>query len=120
MLTSGLQFEAFPLVFNEIYHMNLGVGSLPFLSFIVSASITYTAYCLYCEYQTVLIEDKQIDRTIAVKYHLEPRSDRDPDMAAEARLEIGLIASIFIPISLLIFGWTSRESVHWWVPPSVE
>ncbi|KAJ8075596.1 hypothetical protein PM082_021226 [Marasmius tenuissimus] len=93
-----LWFEAFPLVFNEIYHMNLGVGSLPFLSFIVSATVTYTAYCLY------------------LKYHLEPRSDRDPEMAAEARLEIGLIASVFIPISLLMFGWTSRESVHWIAP----
>ncbi|KAJ8075611.1 hypothetical protein PM082_021241 [Marasmius tenuissimus] len=37
-------------------------------------------------------------------------------MAAEARLEIGLVASAFIPISLFMFGWSSRESVHWIVP----
>ncbi|KAK1225853.1 hypothetical protein PQX77_011196 [Marasmius sp. AFHP31] len=93
-----LWFEAFPLVFNEIYGMNLGVGSLPFASFIVSGGFSYAAYCLY------------------LKYHLEPRSVRDPDMASEALLELGLFGSIFIPISLFMFGWTARESVHWIVP----
>ncbi|ESK95480.1 benomyl methotrexate resistance protein [Moniliophthora roreri MCA 2997] len=93
-----LWFEAFPLVFNEIYHMNLGVGSLPFLGFVVSGSATYTAYCLY------------------LKYYLHPRLDKNPDLPPEIRLYIGLIASIFIPVSLLIFGWASRASVHWIVP----
>ncbi|KAJ7833122.1 putative caffeine resistance protein [Mycena olivaceomarginata] len=37
-----LWFEAFPLVFNGIYHFNEGVGSLPFLAFIVSGGLTYT------------------------------------------------------------------------------
>ncbi|EEB89069.1 hypothetical protein MPER_12882 [Moniliophthora perniciosa FA553] len=93
-----LWFEAFPLVFNEIYHMNLGVGSLPFLAFVVSGSATYTVYCLY------------------LKYYLHPRLDKNPDLPPEIRLYIGLIASIFIPVSLFIFGWASRPSVHWIVP----
>uniref|UniRef100_A0A0W0FIT5 Protein kinase domain-containing protein n=1 Tax=Moniliophthora roreri TaxID=221103 RepID=A0A0W0FIT5_MONRR len=93
-----LWFEAFPLVFNEIYHMNLGVGSLPFLGFVVSGSATYIAYCLY------------------LKYYLHPRLDKNPDLPPEIRLYIGLIASIFIPVSLLIFGWASRPSVHWIAP----
>ncbi|KZP16134.1 MFS general substrate transporter [Athelia psychrophila] len=93
-----LQFEAFPLVFNDIYHFNLGVGSLPFAAFVVSGSFTYTFYVLYN------------------RYHMEPRMARNPNLAPEARLEIGLMASIFIPISLFIFGWASRASVHWIVP----
>ncbi|KAG7085628.1 hypothetical protein E1B28_003175 [Marasmius oreades] len=93
-----LWFEAFPIAFNEIYHMNLGVGSLPFTAFIVSGSLAYIAYCLY------------------LRYHFQPRSDRNPDLVVEARLEFGLMASIFIPVSLLVFGWTARESVHWIVP----
>ncbi|KAF9267172.1 MFS general substrate transporter [Marasmius fiardii PR-910] len=93
-----LWFEAFPLVFNEIYHMNLGVGSLPFVAFIVSGAFAYTGYCLY------------------LRYHFQPRLDKNPDLAVEARLEFGLMASIFIPISLFMFGWTSRESVHWIAP----
>ncbi|KZP04822.1 MFS general substrate transporter [Athelia psychrophila] len=91
-------FEAFPLVFNDIYHFNLGVGSLPFVAFVISGSFTYTFYVLYN------------------RYHMEPRIARNPNLAPEARLEIGLMASIFIPISLFIFGWASRASVHWIVP----
>ncbi|KAL0576637.1 hypothetical protein V5O48_005337 [Marasmius crinis-equi] len=93
-----LWFEAFPLVFNGIYHMNLGVGSLPFLGFVVGCGATYIFYALY------------------LRYHLEPRAQRNPTMAVEARLEIGLMASTCVPISLFMFGWTSRESIHWIVP----
>ncbi|KAJ4477482.1 major facilitator superfamily domain-containing protein [Lentinula aciculospora] len=97
-----LWFEAFPLVFTDIYHFNLGLSGLPFLGFLVSAAITYTSYVLY------------------QKYHFQPRSDRakaeGQDLAPEARLEIGLIASLFIPTSLFIFGFTSRESIPWIVP----
>ncbi|KAJ3872764.1 major facilitator superfamily domain-containing protein [Lentinula edodes] len=97
-----LWFEAFPLVFTDIYHFNLGLSGLPFLGFLVSAAFTYTSYALY------------------QKYHFQPRSDRakagGQELAPEARLEIGLIASLFIPTSLFIFGFTSRESVPWIVP----
>jgi len=51
------------------------------------------------------------------KYHLNPRMERDPNLKPEARLEIALIAAPFIPASLLIFGWSARESVHWCVVP---
>ena len=49
------------------------------------------------------------------RYHMEPRMARNPNLAPEARLEIGLMASIFIPVSLFMFGWASRASVHWLV-----
>ncbi|KAJ7136158.1 major facilitator superfamily domain-containing protein [Mycena epipterygia] len=97
-----LWFEAFPLVFNDIYHFNQGVSGLPFLAFIVSGSITYTVYCLY------------------QKYHIAPRYARaaaaNTEVAPEIRLEIGLMASIFIPTSVLIFGFSSKASVPWIVP----
>ncbi|KAK0492784.1 major facilitator superfamily domain-containing protein [Armillaria luteobubalina] len=97
-----LWFEAFPLVFTDIYHFNLGLSGLPFLAFVVSGAITYTAYVFY------------------LKYHIAPRYAKAAgagiDIAPEIRLEIGLIASIFIPTSVLIFGFTSKESIHWMVP----
>ncbi|KAJ7802222.1 major facilitator superfamily domain-containing protein [Mycena olivaceomarginata] len=97
-----LWFEAFPLVFNGIYHFNEGVSGLPFLAFIVSGGLTYTVYCIY------------------QKYHIAPRYARaaaaNTEVAPEIRLEIGLMASIFIPTSLLIFGFASKASVHWIVP----
>ncbi|GJN87518.1 hypothetical protein Rhopal_000469-T1 [Rhodotorula paludigena] len=93
-----LWFEAFPLTFNEIHHFNLGLGGLPYLTFVVSAAITFTFYVLY------------------LKYHIAPRMARNPDLPPEVRLEIGIMAAPFIPISLFIFGWTARESVHWIAP----
>ncbi|KAJ7646873.1 major facilitator superfamily domain-containing protein [Roridomyces roridus] len=99
-----LWFEAFPLVFNDIYHFNQGVSGLPYLGFIVTGLATYTVYFLY------------------QKYHVTPRIARaeaaNPDGKAppEIRLEIGLMASIFIPTSLLIFGFASKTSVHWIAP----
>ncbi|KAF8917072.1 major facilitator superfamily domain-containing protein [Mucidula mucida] len=97
-----LWFEAFPLVFTDIYHFNLGVSGLPFLAFIVSGAITYTVYCLY------------------QMYHIAPRMRRAKAAGKEAppeiRLEIGLMASIFIPTSVLLFGFASKESIHWIVP----
>ncbi|KAF9065029.1 major facilitator superfamily domain-containing protein [Rhodocollybia butyracea] len=97
-----LWFEAFPLVFTDIYHFNLGVSGLPFLAFLVSAAITYTFYVLY------------------QRYHIEPRFDSakaaGQEPSPEIRLEIGLIASLFIPTSLLIFGFTSKATIPWIVP----
>jgi DHA1 family multidrug resistance protein-like MFS transporter len=37
------------------------------------------------------------------------------DTAPEVRLEIALFASVFIPISLLVFGWSAGRT-HWIVP----
>ncbi|KAJ7128070.1 major facilitator superfamily domain-containing protein [Mycena filopes] len=97
-----LWFEAFPLVFTDIYHFNEGVSGLPFVGFLVTGTLTYAAYCLY-----------QI-------YHIEPRTARaaaeHKELAPEVKLELGLEASIFIPTSVLIFGFTSKASISWIVP----
>jgi len=94
-----LWFEAFPLVFTDVYHFNLGLSGLPFLGFIITGILTYVVYCLY------------------QKYHIAPRyAKAGGNVAPEIRLEIGLMASIFIPTSVLIFGFTSKASIHWIVP----
>jgi DHA1 family multidrug resistance protein-like MFS transporter len=53
-------------------------------------------------------------------YHIAPRNARAAAAGKEAlpeiKLEIGLMASIFIPTSVLIFGFASKASVHWIVP----
>jgi len=51
------------------------------------------------------------------KYHIAPRyAKAGGAVAPEIRLEIGIIASIFIPTSLLIFGFTSKSDIHWIAP----
>ncbi|KAI5481913.1 MFS transporter, DHA1 family, multidrug resistance protein [Pseudohyphozyma bogoriensis] len=93
-----LWFEAFPLVFTDVYHFNLGLSGLPFLGFVVSGAITFFFYVIYN------------------KVHMEPRYMKNADIQPEVRLELAIVASIFIPISLFLFGWSSKASVHWIVP----
>lgn len=47
------------------------------------------------------------------KYYFNPRMMTDPNFQPEARLELGVPAALTIPISLFMFGWGARESVHW-------
>ncbi|GAA5855523.1 hypothetical protein JCM8547_007870 [Rhodosporidiobolus lusitaniae] len=89
---------AFPVVFEGIYHFNLGVSTLPYLSFLVTAPIGYVLYCWY-----------------QLRY-LNPRKERNPHLGPEVYLELGLLASLVVPVSLLLFGWTSRAEIHWIVP----
>jgi DHA1 family multidrug resistance protein-like MFS transporter len=52
-----------------------------------------------------------------LNHHIRPRKTKaGGNLAPEVRLEIGLIGSIFIPTSLLIFGFTSKASIHWIFP----
>ncbi|SCV66947.1 BQ2448_5593 [Microbotryum intermedium] len=92
-----LWFEAFPILYNETYGFSLGISGLPYLAFIVSGLITFAFYVFY------------------VVYHLNPRMDR-PGFLPEARLELGVVAGLFIPISLLMFGWSGEEETNWIVP----
>jgi len=91
-----LWFETFPIVFSEIHGFSLGVAGLPYLGFVVSAVITFTFYCWYQH---------------AV---MAPRMRNDPNFGPETRLELGLGAAFFIPISLFMFGWGAKA--HWMVP----
>ncbi|GAA5828441.1 hypothetical protein JCM11251_006252 [Rhodosporidiobolus azoricus] len=92
-----LWFEAFPIVFVEMHHLNLGLSGLPYLGFVVSAAITFTFYVLY------------------QRHHMTARLMKG-DTHPEVRLELGIMAAPFIPIALFIFGWTAREDVHWFWP----
>ncbi|BGP54398.1 hypothetical protein JCM8202_000832 [Rhodotorula sphaerocarpa] len=92
-----LWFEAFPIVFQEMYGFSLGMAGLPFLGFVVTAALTFTFYVLY------------------QKWHIQPRLDRNPDTPVEVRLELGVMAGPLVPISLLIFGWTAGRG-HWMGP----
>ncbi|KAJ5120638.1 MFS transporter [Penicillium bovifimosum] len=94
-----LWFEFFPFVFNGIYHFTAIQQGLAFFGILVGASISVVAYVLwlYFSYQP---------RVANANIVVEP----------EARLVPGQIGAVCIPISLFIFAWTSRASVHFIVP----
>ncbi|KAF5325519.1 hypothetical protein D9619_009703 [Psilocybe cf. subviscida] len=96
--TFYLWFEAFPLVYNDIYHFSLGESGLPFIGLLLSAAITGACYLTYNYY----VIERDYKRTGII--------------IPESRLIVALVAAPFGPISLLVFGWTARESIHWIVP----
>ncbi|KAJ7714331.1 major facilitator superfamily domain-containing protein [Mycena olivaceomarginata] len=89
-----LWFEAFPLVFGDIYHFNEGLSGLP-LGFLVSG--VFTVFFLHM-------------------YHIAPRYARAaaPTKSA-ARDQTGDRADgeHLHPTSVLIFGFASKPSIHW-------
>ncbi|KAK9242515.1 major facilitator superfamily domain-containing protein [Lipomyces tetrasporus] len=91
-------FEVFPLVYIDIYKMNLGEMGLIFLVVLVACIVAATIYASY------------------LWFYLEPDIMKRGLRAQEHRL-VPALAAVFGPtIGLFLFGWTSRESVHWIAP----
>ena len=91
---------------------------MPFLGFIISGIITVSPFVIcYCSPHSCGVITQYAAYCVYQKYHIEPRYVKAGGaVAPEIRLEIGLIASIFIPTSLLMFGFTSKANIHWIVP----
>lgn len=88
-------FEAFPLVYNELYHFNLGELGLTFLSVTVGVVIAIAWYWWY------------------IYTIVEPDIRLNGIGSPERRLIPALYVTFFVPAGLFIFGWTAREDVHW-------
>ncbi|KDQ57708.1 hypothetical protein JAAARDRAFT_130834 [Jaapia argillacea MUCL 33604] len=94
-----LWFEAFPLVFVDIYGFNLGEQGLAFMGIFVGVLLSYFLFCLYCYF----VLEKQFE-------------DGGNYIVPEKRLPIACAGAFMIPICLFWFGWTSQASIHWIVP----
>lgn len=49
-------------------------------------------------------------------YYMEARIKRNGMVPPEERLVPALFASVLMPVGMFIYGWTSREDIHWIVP----
>lgn len=94
-----LWFESFPLVFTEIYGFKGGVAGLPFIGIIIGALLSYIFYVGYNYYYLA-------PKFVRLHFNVPP----------EEFLRLSCFAGIFIPVSLFLFGWSSRASVPWIVP----
>lgn len=88
-------FEAFPLVYTPLYAFNLGQTGLTFLSVTVAVTLSVAWYWWYIR---VIVNPAILARGLG---------------APEQRLRPALWVTFFVPIGLFIFGWTSREDIHW-------
>jgi len=91
-------FEAFPLTYIDIYHFNLGEMGLAFSAAAVGFGLATVVYWAY------------------LYYHMEARIKRNGMVSPEERLVPALFASILMPVGMFIYGWTSRDDIHWIVP----
>ncbi|PKY04997.1 MFS general substrate transporter [Aspergillus campestris IBT 28561] len=93
-------FEVFPLVYHDIYEMNLGQQGLIFLTTVAGTLIVLPFYFAFVYYR--------IQRPW--------QRGQGPSITPERRLIPGLLGALLVPTGLLIFAWTSRPSIHWSVP----
>jgi hypothetical protein len=91
-------FAAFPIVFQVGRGWSPGIGGLAFIGTAVGVSLATL---------TAIFENKRYVRLAAAKGGM-----LDP----EARLRLAMLGSIFIPIGLFWFAWTTYPSIHWAVP----
>lgn len=95
-----LFFEAYPLIFQGIYHMNTGVSGLAFLPILVGAII---ALGIFIYYDSVLQRAKKANK---------PWSS----IEEYRRLPLACLGGPLYVISLFWLGWSANRNVHWIVP----
>ncbi|KAK9464987.1 major facilitator superfamily domain-containing protein [Lipomyces arxii] len=89
-------FEAFPIVFLELYHFNLIEMGVSYVGLLIGVCI---ACCIFC---TVW------------KFKVAPALSRGVD--PEKIFYVALCAAPILPAGLMLFGWSATASIHWVVP----
>lgn len=95
-----LFFEAYPLIFEGIYHMNTGVAGLAFLPILLGAVI---ALGIFIYYDGVLQRAKKANAHWA-------------SIEEYRRLPLACLGGPLYVISLFWLGWTAKSGIHWIVP----
>ena len=90
-------FEAFPLVYIDLYHFNLGEMGLTFLSITAAVVVSIILYYSY------------------IYWVMEPDIRANGLGAPEKRLVPAIFASVLLPAGLFIFGWTGNGQIYWLV-----
>jgi DHA1 family multidrug resistance protein-like MFS transporter len=89
-------FEAFPIVYTDVYGMNLGEVSTTFICILVACIIGVIAYVSY------------------LYWILEPAIKRRGGVGPQESLLKPALGAVLLPtIGLFLFGWTSRAEIHW-------
>jgi MFS family permease len=97
-------FDAFPFVFEGVYHFNTGESGLSFLGIGIGVIISTGIFIL-------------MDRLIYRKKTMERRKSGDmTQLPPEERLYPAMLGSMLLPISLFWFAWTARSDIHWISP----
>ena len=96
-------FEAFPIVYIEMYGMSLGGLGLIFTALSVGCVVGAAAYTTYMRFYFI---------PRAKRYHENSGKPIEP----EIWLEAGLVGVWGVPAGLLVFAFTARQDIHWIAP----
>lgn len=102
-------FEAYPVIFQGVYHFSHGDGGLAFLGIGVGLLI---AVAIFIYIDRKLYFPIQPDGTRIAK----DENGKPIFPAAETRLLPAKIGAVLLPLSLFWQAWTAREGVHWMAP----
>jgi MFS transporter, DHA1 family, multidrug resistance protein len=118
-------FEAFPIVFPNIYGFGLGGVSLIFWVIVIGCLVGTAIYCAYLNFHFIpLIRRQKVEPerylTVAFRKSPNPLIERFSTQACASccrkQANQSLACVYLLPVGLFIFAWTSRESIHWMVP----
>jgi len=97
-------FDAFPIVFEGVYHFNGGLSGLTFLGIAMGCCIAVI---------TAIVVNRLFYHPQYLRSHQEGRNGA---VAPEHRLYVAMMGSIGLPIGLFWFAWTARADIHWISP----
>ena len=95
-----LFFEAYPIIFEGLYHMNTGLAGLAFLPILIGAVI---ALGIFMWYDNILQRAKKANAHWA-------------SIEEYRRLPLACLGGPLYVISLFWLGWSATSHVHWIVP----
>ncbi|ORY09082.1 major facilitator superfamily [Clohesyomyces aquaticus] len=94
-----LFLTAYPLVFQGVHHMNLGVGGLPFFGMITGQLLAGTV---------IFIRQPSYQKKLAANNDVPVPEWRLPEV---------IVGGACFAVGIFWFGWTGyKESIHWIVP----
>ena len=90
-----LWFEAFPIVFLEVFEFALVPMGCAYLSIIVGVLISAAAYSIiiYIQYTKPMLKGNYVP--------------------PESFMPLAIVGSLFMPVGIFIFGWTAAKDLHW-------
>ena len=117
-------FEAYPVIYRGVYHMDLGISGLPFLGIGIGLWLGCIFY-LYIDRKylfpkapegTPELENPTSLRTTPYRGHRDPETGKLRPICPEDFLLSCKVGSFALPVALFWQAWTARHDVHWMAP----
>ncbi|CAG8202654.1 unnamed protein product [Penicillium salamii] len=95
-----LYFQAYPLIFQDLYGLSPGMAGLAFLPISVGALISFALFLLYSSWHSKAVQ----------------RGKEWATQEEYRRLPLAAFGAPLLPIALFWLGWSSKASIHPVVP----